>query len=195
MVAAYGSVAHGAARRYSDPEVVVVTMDEVVAEETQDVRKGVVVEVGVLPATPMLSAATWASPFWGLEAEPYRVFAPLYDPSALFPQVRAASRAVPPAAFVQPLDEKAQASGGIRHVLQRGRRARRREHARCRRRYAHAAALRAALLDRRRLEISRALWADARGRGLGLDVLISARAEGPAASRPEPLLAVHGRSG
>ena len=106
-VAAYGSVAHAAAQRYSDVEVVVLTTDEVAAEETQVIRDGILVEVDVLPARAMLSAAGRVTSFWGLEADQYRVFAPLYDPSGWFPQVRAASLAVSLDAFVQPLHDNA----------------------------------------------------------------------------------------
>lgn len=191
-VAAYGSVAHGAARRYSDLEVVVLTSDDVPAQESQHVRDGVLVEVDLLPATRMLRAAGRVTVFWGLEADQYRVFQSLYDPSALLAQVRAASLAVPAAAFVQPLHDSAlrllellgkfcnaaddHDSATMRDVGWR---------------YAHGAALRAALLDRRPYESGRTLWADARGRGYGLSALIAALADGPALSLPEPLLGVH----
>ena len=190
-VAVYGSVAHGAARRYSDLEVVVLTTEEVVAQETQVIRDGILVEVDVLPARAMLSAAGRVTPFWGLEADQYRVFAPLYDPSALFPQVRAASLAVPPVAFVQPLHHN---ELGLLEVLGKFCNAADEQDAATMRdvgwQYAHAAALRAALLDRRPFESGRTLWANARGRGFGLNALISALAEGPAASLPEAVLAV-----
>lgn len=191
-VAVYGSVAHGAARRYSDLEVVVLTTDDVVAEETQVIRDGILVEVDVLPATRMLSAAARVTPFWGLEADQYRVFYPLYDPSALFPQVRATSLAVPTAAFVQPLRDN---ELRLLEVFGKFSNARDDQDAAtmCDTgwRYAHAAALRTALLDGRPFESGRTLWADARTRGFGLDDLISALAEGSAPSLPERVLAVH----
>lgn len=179
-VAAYGSVAHGAARQHSDLELVVLTSDGVAAQEIQSVRGGILVELDILAASRMLEAAGRVTAMWGLEADQYRVFSPLHDPDQWFPRVRARSESVPPQAFAQPLEDNQlrllEVCGKFFNAAEEGDAATMRDVGW---RYAHAAALRVALLQMRPYDSGRTLWRDARTRGFELAGLLDALTEEP----------------
>ena len=173
-------VAHRAARQHSDLELVVLTTDDAPPKEIQVIHDGILVELDSLPASRMLEAAGRVTAAWGLEADQYRVFAPLYDPDHWFPRVRERSEAVPRAAFAGPLEVNRlrllEVCGKFFNAMEEGDAASMRDVGW---RYAHAAALRVALLQRRPYESGRTLWRDARTRGFELAGLIDALTQEP----------------
>lgn len=191
--AAYGSVAHGQAREYSDLEIVVLTTDAVPAAERQEIRDGILVELDSLPVSRMLAAAGRVGPLWGVEADQYRTFAPLYDPQGVLKAVRERSLGIPPEEFAPAL-----VSNRLRLVEVRGkfRNALLARDAATMRdvgwRYAHAAAMRIALLERKPYESGRILWADAARRGYAMGDLVLNLTSGAVADQKGAMAAVWG---
>jgi predicted nucleotidyltransferase len=173
--AVYGSVAHGSARRYSDLELVVLTTDGVPPAEEQFVRHGILVELDRLPASRMLAAASQVTPLWGIEADQYRYHWEIWDPERIFAQVRARATSVPDTAFRQALHAS-------RYRLQElwGKFLNAAEACEADTafdvawRFAHAAAMRLALRERRPFERGRTLWREARERSAWMDQLVDA---------------------
>lgn len=177
--AVYGSVAHGRARRHSDLELVVLTTDDVPPEEEQFVRHGIVVELDRLPAARMLAAASRVTTLWGVEADQYRHHWILWDPDGIFAQVRAKAVSIPDAAYRQALDASryrlrelwgkflnATEAGDLDTAVDVAWR------------FAHAAAMRLALRQRRPFESGRTLWREARERSACMGQLLDALSGG-----------------
>jgi kanamycin nucleotidyltransferase len=190
-VAVYGSVAHGQARKYSDLEVVVLTTDAVPSVERQEVRDGILVEVDTLPASRMLAAAGRVGPLWGVEADQYRTFRPLYDPTAVLAAVRGRSLSIASERFQPALDANClrllEVRGKFKNALAIGDASTMRDVGW---RYAHAAAMRIALLERQPYESGRTLWADASRRGYKMSALVENLTDGPVAEQPGVMAAV-----
>jgi len=173
--AVYGSVAHGAARRHSDLEMVVLTTEGVPAEERYFVRAGILVELHRLPASRMVAAAARVGPLWGVEADQYRHHWVLWDADEIFARVRAQALTPPDEAFQQALEagryrlrelwgkwlnaEEALDVATMRDVAWQ---------------FAHGAAMRLALHERRPYCSGRTLWHEAGQRSEAMARLVAA---------------------
>lgn len=175
----YGSVAHAAARRHSDVEIVLLTDAAVAYEDDYSLLDGVLVERTSVPLERMLRAARRVGPRWGIEADQYRHVRALYDPSDLFGQVRAASLDLPAEAFGAALVESwwgaYELRGKLLNALQEGDAPRA---VATGWEAAYAAAMRIALYERQPYESGRTLWRDVVGRGYGMPALVTALTEG-----------------
>ncbi|HLY30477.1 MAG TPA: hypothetical protein VKQ36_05585 [Ktedonobacterales bacterium] len=190
-VALYGSVAHHAAREYSDVEIILLTDDETPALEERFFEQGIMVECDRLPATRMIAAASRVDPEWGIEADQYRHHLVLVDPERLFPQVWAAALNIAEEAFAAPLARSwwwaYELLGKLRNAVGLG------DDAQTRYigwRYAYAVALRIALYEHQPYESLRTLWGDVTTRGYGMRELTATLSGAPLAEVEVSALAV-----
>jgi kanamycin nucleotidyltransferase len=177
--AVYGSVAHGAAGRHSDVEIVLVTDETVPYRDVQQFEDGILVEYTLISAERKLTAARRVEPKWGVQADQYRHHLVLWDPDGFFPRCHEAARTLPDEAFEEALAESwwlaYELRGKLLSALLAGDLARIHfggwE-------FAQVTALRIALRERVPYESGRTLWRDAAARGHGIDVLVEALTAG-----------------
>lgn len=181
--AIYGSVAHQAAEAHSDLEILLLTTDAVPSQEAYGSREGILVELDRLPLSQMLAAAERVGPDWGLEADQYRVFTPLWDPQHVLGEVRRRSLGVCSQAFAGPLRvsrfQLAELWGKLRNAeaAHDGTRVRDVGFLLARR-----AALTIALLDREPFASARTMWDDVRRRGYAMELLLDVLTQGEVSS-------------
>ncbi|MEO7002362.1 MAG: kanamycin nucleotidyltransferase C-terminal domain-containing protein [Ktedonobacterales bacterium] len=179
--ACYGSVAHAAASRYSDVELILLTDDETPAVEEQFFARGIMVECDRLPLTRILAAARRVDPQWGIEADQHLHHLILWDPSGAFAQVQTAAKSVPGEAFASALTPvwwaAWEARGKFRNAALQGDVASMYYSGWL---FARNVALRIALHERRPYESLRTIWQDVAARGYGMRELIAALTGGSA---------------
>jgi KNTase C-terminal domain len=170
-----GSVAHGAATRHSDVEVV-VACDEAVAERDEYFfDEAVMVECAVVGAERLLASARSVPWNWGIKADAYRHQIEIWDPAGFFEQVRREARSIPDTEFQRALEESWWLFHELREKLRNAVDADdvpRAVHLGWE--FAYAAAMRIALIERKHYESGRTLWTDAASRGYEMERLIRA---------------------
>jgi hypothetical protein len=185
-----GSVAHNAAAKHSDVELVVVTHSAVPEREEFFFDEGVMVECAVVQAERLLASARSVPWNWGIKADAYRHQFPLWDSDRFFERLRQAAESSTDDDFERALEHSwwilyeerekfrnAIAEEDVARALYLGWE------------FAYAAAMRIALRERSPYESVRTLWRDAAARGYGMERLIRALSGG-AAALPEVTSAV-----
>jgi hypothetical protein len=154
---------------------VVLTTDDVSPVEDQFVRHGILVELDRLSASRMLAAASQVRPLWGVEADQYRYHWEIWDPEGIFAQVRTRATSVPDTAFRPALDASRYRLRELWGKFLNAAEASEPDTAfDVAWRFAHAAAMRLALRERRPFESGCTLWREARERSAGIDQLLDA---------------------
>ena len=99
--AVYDSVAHGAAGADSDVELTVIMDKTVPYADKYCFEDGIMVEYTLVPEARMLAAARRVSTTWGIEADQYRHHRILWDRSGFFPRLWEAAGSIPDVSFVE----------------------------------------------------------------------------------------------